>query len=714
MPRSLTICLPDVMPGERLVPEAAGFKAQGFVLSDDLDHLVLVHTIGAPEATVFYCTRILEMLVAAALRRVGLEPSENPCSNLELLEYINLISRPILYLAHELRRTGNAVRHLRRRLVKRDADVAIAFLEPCLEWFFCAFRYGDKLPNLTRNGEHLGLSVAPELQPVIAAFSRARFREEEALAALSQEECRAAFAATPTIAALQADLLLSRGRRDEALEVINSATSRFPDDLRLGQLRGLCHRRMKKLEEAAKILTEVREQNPDDEETLGILAAVHKERWLREGDRESLEQAHRLYLRGWHGKKRKKAKISPKQNTWLGINAATTANWLHLEEEATDLATAVKTALEQRQGTLAGKTCDPYVILNYWDQVTLAEAELLLGNDETARRIYHDAFARYADRTDDISVTCKQARAIRPELALAYRCVMVGVTGHRQLPNDEALREQTREMLGQVKQIAAGCEGSDAVGLVVLSSLAEGADRLMAEVVLEQEAGSLQAVLPLEPADYESDFATEESRLQFRGLLERAKKDVTVVPVPAGAPDPRTAAYAAAGRAVVDRCDVLIALWDGEPTRGPGGTAEIVEYARQLGKPLVWCQISPSGGVIKDKERMEQLVPRRGPHPGDRDKPMYKPDPIDTSHVTLPADLLALVERLAENAHDVWAHQRMAEGWTYGAQRNDQAKNHPDLVPYADLSEPEKEYDRSMALQTIKAMVGLGYRIGMD
>lgn len=89
----------------------------------------------------------------------------------------------------------------------------------------------------------------------------------------------------------------------------------------------------------------------------------------------------------------------------------------------------------------------------------------------------------------------------------------------------------------------------------------------------------------------------------------------------------------------------------------------------------------------------------------------YQPAPIDTSQITLPDELTELTERLAENAHDVWGRQRMAEGWTYGPQRDDAGKRNPDLVPYAELPESEKEYDRSAAMETLKAIVALGYRI---
>ena len=89
----------------------------------------------------------------------------------------------------------------------------------------------------------------------------------------------------------------------------------------------------------------------------------------------------------------------------------------------------------------------------------------------------------------------------------------------------------------------------------------------------------------------------------------------------------------------------------------------------------------------------------------------YQPKPIDVSGVVLPPELEALTERLAENAHDVWAAQRIADGWTWGPKRDDARKKHPDLVPYADLPDGEKEYDRKTAMLTLKAIAALGYRM---
>lgn len=87
----------------------------------------------------------------------------------------------------------------------------------------------------------------------------------------------------------------------------------------------------------------------------------------------------------------------------------------------------------------------------------------------------------------------------------------------------------------------------------------------------------------------------------------------------------------------------------------------------------------------------------------------YTPKPIDLSDVELTEDLDELREAIAENAHEIWAVNRQAEGWTYGPQRDDQLKQTPDMVPYSQLPEGEKEYDREMAMKTIKLLKKLGY-----
>lgn len=90
---------------------------------------------------------------------------------------------------------------------------------------------------------------------------------------------------------------------------------------------------------------------------------------------------------------------------------------------------------------------------------------------------------------------------------------------------------------------------------------------------------------------------------------------------------------------------------------------------------------------------------------------MYKPAPIDTSSIVLPPEILELTEKIAENVHDVWAQGRIAEGWVLGETKDPSKKTTPLLVPYSELPESEKKYDRSTAMETLRLILLLGYEI---
>jgi hypothetical protein len=155
--------------------------------------------------------------------------------------------------------------------------------------------------------------------------------------------------------------------------------------------------------------------------------------------------------------------------------------------------------------------------------------------------------------------------------------VAIGVSGHRILTEidkvtagiDKALRHVERAFPGQ--------------SLTVISALAEGGDRLVAERVLARPRARLVVPLPLPADDYMNDFATGESKNEFRRLLNRADEEIEL-----HLPPTRNEAYEAAGDYVLNHCDVLIAVWDGQDAQGQGGTAEIVARARERGLPIAW------------------------------------------------------------------------------------------------------------------------------
>ena len=93
------------------------------------------------------------------------------------------------------------------------------------------------------------------------------------------------------------------------------------------------------------------------------------------------------------------------------------------------------------------------------------------------------------------------------------------------------------------------------------------------------------------------------------------------------------------------------------------------------------------------------------------EKAQYTPHHIDTSDVILPDEFLSLGEQIARHVHEVWAEGRLSQGWTYGKERSDSQKTHPCLIPYDDLSETEKDYDRRTSMETLKLITKLGFKI---
>jgi len=160
----------------------------------------------------------------------------------------------------------------------------------------------------------------------------------------------------------------------------------------------------------------------------------------------------------------------------------------------------------------------------------------------------------------------------------------VGVTGHRTLPDDSALTEAVDQVLDRIRESVPHTP----VTLDVVSSLAEGADRLVARRILRDSKSRLLALLPLAPDDYRNDFAGDESKEEFDSLLVRASAQ-EVIP----GSGKREEAYLQAGFQLVERCDLLVTLWDGKPPRGEGGTAQIKERAEDRKITVYWIDTAP-------------------------------------------------------------------------------------------------------------------------
>jgi tetratricopeptide (TPR) repeat protein len=389
----------------RLNPSVAGYVSGPFRLREDLEHLTRVRRAAASEAVVLYCARILEALAADALRGVSLDPSTNVFANLDTLQQYNLMPTATRYWAHALRRTGNKVRHVLERIEAQDAELAVLFTERWLAWFFHDFRHGLQ-QLLTCDGQPLELGGRATMRKLLAALETV-----DDPAAMQTVQPRDELWHAPALPAVLVEMLLDGGQTEAASKVLQTALERFDRDLRLQQLHGLCASRAGDYAEAVAILEPLYRRYEDDDETAGITAGVYKRHWWKDRDRvEALEKAQRAYRAGW--------KRSKKACTYLGINAASTALWLGRPEEARDIAAEVRQLLQKRVSVLKQHyPSDPEVALNYWDQVTLAEAELLLGHVAEARRLYNRAFALHRGaQPGNVEVTRLQVEALLPHV----------------------------------------------------------------------------------------------------------------------------------------------------------------------------------------------------------------------------------------------------------------------------------------------------------
>ncbi len=409
-----------------IVPEVRNYRANGtgFALADDLQRLDWVRESGAHEATILYCTRVVEAMARSAVYLPDRLPSETMAGLLwELVEYRKMPKRLKSWL-DTLRYLGNDARHATRPVSEADADVAFVVLLKWLHWTFCEAPDGPRLASVTVYNRPADGLLPRELARLM---DDADANGDDVLAQLTgPDPSRSPALLTPMVPAAAAESLLTRGRLPAAWQILEVALRRFPRDLRLRQLVGLYWSRRGKDERSVELLLKAQRVleshlphaggSTEDEETFGILAGVYKR--LADLDPTDatkwLERSFETYCAGWLQSRR--------TNYYLGINAAAMAI---LQGQPGEVAERVAgpirdgiAALEERLRT-SGSSDRP---LTYWDQVTWAEAELLMGEWYRAGELYRNAFTRFASHTADIQVTAEQALRIldrfgKPELA---------------------------------------------------------------------------------------------------------------------------------------------------------------------------------------------------------------------------------------------------------------------------------------------------------
>lgn len=236
--------------------------------------------------------------------------------------------------------------------------------------------------------------------------------------------------------------------------------------------------------------------------------------------------------------------------------------------------------------------------------------------------------------------------------------IMIGGIGHRKLSNTERL----------AAKIAAECEKLKErypkSPFVLLSPLAEGADRLIASVVMASSLkADLVAVLPMPRDEYEKDFSTEESRAEFAALIGKARC-VKIAPLPEKDGSwtvpgkTRDGQYARAGAIITDHAQILFAIWDKRSAKGTGGTADQVGWFDRGFAPAAYSLYG---------NRISPLDP---PEPGLRisiDPVSLKVEEIVDPQAPAGADarrsnILSILSRTERFNKDVLAHRRVVEG----------------------------------------------------
>lgn len=206
---------------------------------------------------------------------------------------------------------------------------------------------------------------------------------------------------------------------------------------------------------------------------------------------------------------------------------------------------------------------------------------------------------------------------LRGKVPLTLR---VGITGHRSLASDHpGLAAEIAKAVEYITQVLAadsarlrGASGQEKPGdivLTVVSALAEGADRVVAGELMKRKGTQLEVVLPLPQSDYLRDFGSPESVEQFNHLMSMAIQTDVMRTARS-----REQAYELAGRAVVDRSDAVIVVWDGKPARGRGGTAEIYSYAQRWHKPVLLILVDDRSARL-DTKQLPQAAKRTCPLP---------------------------------------------------------------------------------------------------
>jgi hypothetical protein len=391
-------------------PEVIEYTFDTFRLRDDLRRMLAVDSVGANEATILYAGRILEITARHAVGRAGLAVGSQLFVNMQLIQNLGIADSITMVWGNALRRLSNAGRHITMPLETADAALAIGCVDRWLTWFFCDDIHGPRCEALSASNDSNLMAQHPEHRQLIDDLLRqAALSVPEAYVLAQHISRRELFVRSAPLVGILVESLLSQGDLTFSCHILQQARGMHASDLRLGQLEALCQSRLGHFQEALTQLQNIQRKFPEDDETNGMLAGVHKRLWQSNRNLiHHLQTAHAIYTAGW--------KRSRQQNPYLGINAAATALYLGKRGESEETARQIMKLLDSTVAPSLDSQSDPGGTLPFWHQLSFAEACLLGGMEQQGIEIYERIAQRYPNRQKDLEVAFGQ----RDEI-LAFR-----------------------------------------------------------------------------------------------------------------------------------------------------------------------------------------------------------------------------------------------------------------------------------------------------
>ncbi|MCC8395830.1 hypothetical protein LJ656_24910 [Paraburkholderia sp. MMS20-SJTR3] len=361
------------LPHEASLAVCANFHVGPETLLDELKKLARLHLAGLPDAVAFYAGRIVEGLASAALQIHHLYAGSTVIESLDTLALSGKVSDGALLCGHAIRRLANEARHLERSVLVDEEATIVALLQLWVEWFVSACGASTASQSFSWNDwssrTPMLRTLAAGSQPEMVALST----HEDQLQPLLADSATAAFVAERLVDCNAAT----------ADRFTRAAKDRFPHNRRITQIRALHFSRAQNPEQAIRLLLPLRNGNPRrlDIETIGILGGAYKTRWLQSRISAHLKCAYDTYTLP--------VADAPRSH-YLQINIAATALWMDKAALARSHAQAAIDLLAEQKIT-SDEALEGTV--NYWMVATLAEAQLLVGNDWLASVLYAKASA---------------------------------------------------------------------------------------------------------------------------------------------------------------------------------------------------------------------------------------------------------------------------------------------------------------------------------